>query len=132
VFAALEKSMKRILVIDNEPYIQEVAQICLETIAGWTVDTAGSGLDGIEIALKKRPDAILLDVMMPEVDGLTTFANLQDNPVTRDIPVFLLTAKVQASDLRYYAELGIKNTIAKPFDPMQLAQQISSTLDWTD
>jgi CheY-like chemotaxis protein len=124
--------MKRILVIDNEPYIQEVAQICLETVAGWTVDTASSGLEGLQIALQKRPDAILLDVMMPEIDGLTTFANLQDHPKTRDIPVFLLTAKVQASDLRYYADLGITNTIAKPFDPIQLAQQISLALDWTD
>jgi CheY-like chemotaxis protein len=124
--------MKRILVIDNEPYIQEVAQICLETVAGWTVDTASSGLDGLQIALQKQPDAILLDVMMPEVDGLTTFANLQDHPETRDIPVLLLTAKVQASDLRYYADLGITNTIAKPFDPMQLAQQISSALGWID
>jgi CheY-like chemotaxis protein len=124
--------MKRILVIDNEPYIQEVAQISLETVAGWTVDTASSGLDGLQIALQKRPDAILLDVMMPEIDGLTTFANLQDHPETRDIPVLLLTAKVQASDLRYYANLGITNTIAKPFDPIQLAQQISTALGWTD
>jgi CheY-like chemotaxis protein len=124
--------MKRILVIDNEPYIQEVAQICLETVAGWTVDTASSGLDGLQIALQKQPDAILLDVMMPEVDGLTTFANLQEHPETRDIPVLLLTAKVQASDLRYYADLGITNTIAKPFDPIQLAQQISIALGWTD
>jgi CheY-like chemotaxis protein len=124
--------MKRILVIDNEPYIQEVAQICLETVAGWTVDTASSGLEGLQIALQKRPDAILLDVMMPEIDGLTTFANLQDHPETRGIPVLLLTAKVQASDLRYYADLGITNTIAKPFDPIQLAQQISLALDWTD
>jgi CheY-like chemotaxis protein len=124
--------MKRILVIDNEPYIQEVAQICLETVAGWTVDTASSGLEGLQIALQRRPDAILLDVMMPEIDGLTTFANLQDHPETRDIPVLLLTAKVQASDLRYYADLGITNTIAKPFDPIQLAEQISLALDWTD
>ncbi len=124
--------MKRILVIDNEPYIQEVAQICLETVAGWTVDTASSGLDGLQIALQKQPDAILLDVMMPEIDGLTTFANLQDHPETRDIPVLLLTAKVQASDLRYYEDLGITNTIAKPFDPIQLAQQISTALGWTD
>jgi CheY-like chemotaxis protein len=124
--------MKRILVIDNEPYIQEVAQISLETVAGWTVDTASSGLEGLQVALQKRPDAILLDVMMPEIDGLTTFANLQDHPETRDIPVLLLTAKVQASDLRYYADLGITNTIAKPFDPIQLAQQISLALGWTD
>jgi CheY-like chemotaxis protein len=124
--------MRRILVIDNESYIQEVAQICLETVAGWTVDTASSGLEGLQIALQKRPDAILLDVMMPEIDGLTTFANLQEHPETRDIPVLLLTAKVQASDLRYYADLGITNTIAKPFDPIQLAQQISIALGWTD
>ncbi len=124
--------MKRILVIDNEPYIQEVAQICLETIAGWTVDIASSGLEGLQIALQSRPDAILLDVMMPEIDGLTTFTNLQNHPETRDIPVLLLTAKVQASDLRYYADFGITNTIAKPFDPIQLAQQISTALGWAD
>ena len=121
---------KRILVIDNEPYIQEVAQICLETTAGWEVLTASSGREGLLKAETEQPDAILLDVMMPDMDGVTTFQKLQDNPATRDIPVILLTAKIQASDRRRYAELGIKATIAKPFNPLELASQVARVLGW--
>lgn len=123
-------STKRILVVDNEPSIQEVAQISLETVAGWQVTIAGSGLEGIATALREQPDAILLDVMMPEMDGLATFNALQANPATRSIPVILLTAKVQTTDQDNYIELGIRSTIAKPFSPLELAQQIATTLGW--
>jgi CheY-like chemotaxis protein len=122
--------MKRILVIDNEPYIQEVTQISLETVASWEVLTAGSGKEGLVIAEREQPDAILLDVMMPDMDGPTTFKQLQNNPLTRQIPVILLTAKVQDSDRRRYQEMGMTATIAKPFDPLQLAGQISEVLGW--
>lgn len=121
---------KRILIIDNEQYIQEVTQICLQTTASWQVLTASSGREGIAKADVEQPDAILLDVMMPDMDGPTTFQQLQDNPATRQIPVILLTAKVQASDRRRYDELGIKGAIAKPFAPLQLATQIAAILDW--
>lgn len=121
---------KRILIIDNEQYIQEVTQICLQTTAGWDVLTAGSGQEGITTAEATEPEAILLDVMMPEMDGLMTFQTLQSNPKTRPIPVILLTAKVQASDRRHYEELGVKGAIAKPFDPLQLANQIAEILGW--
>jgi CheY-like chemotaxis protein len=121
---------KRVLIIDNEPYIQEVAQICLETTMGWQVFAASSGLEGLKLAETEQPDAILLDVMMPDMDGPTTFQKLQANPITRDIPVILLTAKVQASDRRRYAELGMKSAIAKPFDPLKLADEIAKTLGW--
>lgn len=121
---------KRILVIDNEEYIQEITKICLETVAGWQVITAGSGQEGIQRAEVESPDAILLDVMMPDMDGLTTFQNLQANPKTQSIPVLLLTAKTQASDRRRYTELGIKDAIAKPFEPLQLAEEISIALGW--
>jgi CheY-like chemotaxis protein len=121
---------KRILVIDNEEYIQEITKICLETVAGWQVITAGSGQEGIQRAEAEFPDAILLDVMMPDMDGLTTFQNLQANPKTQAIPVLLLTAKTQAADRRRYAELGIKDAIAKPFEPLQLAEQIAIALGW--
>lgn len=124
--------MKRILIIDNETYIQEVAQICLETVAGWQVITASSGQEGIEKAEAEQPDAILLDVMMPDMDGPTTFQKLQARDTTRQIPVILLTAKVQASDRLRYAELGLKSAIAKPFDPMQLATQIARELGWQE
>jgi CheY-like chemotaxis protein len=123
--------MKRILVIDNEQYIQEVTQICLETIAGWEVLTASSGAEGIEKAAAEQPDAILLDVMMPEMDGLDTFQNLQKNAATQNIPVLLLTAKVQSSDRLRYTQLGIKAAIAKPFEPLELANEIATTLGWS-
>lgn len=121
---------KRILIIDNEEYIQEVTQICLQTTASWQVLTASSGREGIAKAAAEQPDAILLDVMMPDMDGPTTFQQLQDNPATRQIPVILLTAKVQACDRRRYDELGVKGAIAKPFAPLQLASQITAILDW--
>jgi CheY-like chemotaxis protein len=121
---------KRILVIDNEQYIQEVTQICLRTTAGWQVSTAGSGREGIVKAETEQPDAILLDVMMPDLDGPTTFQKLQENPAIQKIPVILLTAKVQASDRRRYDELGVKGAIAKPFNPLKLASQIADILGW--
>ncbi|BAZ33171.1 response regulator receiver protein [Cylindrospermum sp. NIES-4074] len=122
---------KRILVVDNEQYIQEVAKICLETVAGWEVLTAGSGKEGIIQAETHQPDAILLDVMMPDMDGIATFEKLQANPVTKQIPVILLTAKVQAADRRRYAQMGMKTAIAKPFNPLELAAQIAAALDWS-
>jgi CheY-like chemotaxis protein len=121
---------KRILVIDNEEYIREVTKICLETTTNWLVLTAGSGQEGLRTAEAEQPDAILLDVMMPDMDGLTTFRHLQANSTTQHIPVLLLTAKVQTSDRHRYTDLGIKDTIAKPFDPLQLANQIAIALDW--
>ncbi|NJR64467.1 MAG: response regulator [Leptolyngbyaceae cyanobacterium CRU_2_3] len=122
---------KRILIIDNEQYIQEVIQICLQTTAGWQVMAVSSGRDGIAKAEVEQPDAILLDVMMPDMDGLTTFQVLQDHPDTRPIPVILLTAKVQSSDRCRYEELGVKGTIAKPFDPLELASQVATILGWS-
>lgn len=121
---------KRILVIDNEPYIQEVTKVCLETVGGWEVWTASSGQQGLSMAATYQPDAILLDVMMPDMDGLTTFQKLQANPATQAIPVILLTAKIQASDRRRYAELGLSAAIAKPFNPLELADQIATFLGW--
>lgn len=124
-------TIKKILVVDNEEYIQEVAKMCLELVAGWQVVTAGSGQEGIQKAELEQPDAILLDVMMPDMDGVTTFQKLQANPLTQPIPVLLLTAKIQAADRQRYAELGVKDAIAKPFDPLTLASQIASILKWT-
>ena len=122
---------KYVLAIDNEQYIQEIIQICLETVAGWQVITASSGQEGLSKAEKNPPDAILLDVMMTDMDGLETFAKLQQNPLTQNIPVILLTAKTQPSDRPRYQELGIKATITKPFEPLELAAQISEILGWS-
>ncbi len=122
---------KRVLVVDNEQYIQEVAKICLETVAGWEVLTASSGQEGITQAAAWQPDAILLDVMMPDMDGITTFEKLQANSVTKGIPVILLTAKIQAADRRRYDQMGMISAIAKPFNPLELAGQIAEVLGWS-
>jgi DNA-binding response OmpR family regulator len=121
---------KRVLVVDNEEYIQEVIRICLETIADWKVLTAGCGSEGIFKAEAEHPDAILLDLMMPKMDGITTFEKLKANSATTQIPVILLTAKIQVSDRRRYTNLGIKGAIAKPFNPTELAHQVAALLGW--
>lgn len=121
---------KRILIIDDEDDIREVAQLTLEAVGGFEVFTAESGSEGIIKAETEQPDAILLDVMMPEMDGITTFKQLQANSLTSNIPVILLTAKVQASDQRRFAELGIIGMVPKPFDPMTLTDQVAEVLGW--
>lgn len=122
--------MKRVLIIDDEDDIREVAALALEATAGWTIFTAGSGAEGIAVATKEQPDAILMDVMMPGVDGPTTFRTMQQNPLVAGIPVLLLTAKVQGVDQRRFASLGVAAVLVKPFDPMTLASQISEALGW--
>lgn len=122
--------MKQILVVDDEARIQEVVQVALELVAGWDVIMASSGLEGLLKAETEQPDAILLDVSMPDIDGLATFAKLQANAATRSIPVILLTAKVQSAEQAEFAQLGVAGLITKPFDPLQLASQIATFLDW--
>jgi CheY-like chemotaxis protein len=121
---------KQILVIDDEDDIREVAQVSLELLGNWAVLTARSGQEGLRKAEAEQPDAILLDVMMPDLDGPTTFQHLQKTPGICQIPVILMTAKVQASDQRRFANLGVKGVIAKPFDPLTLADQVATTLGW--
>jgi len=120
-----------ILIVDDEDDIREVAALSLETVAGWQVHTASSGAQGLARAIELQPDAVLLDVMMPGMDGPTTFRELRKNPATARIPVLLLTAKVQSSDQRRFADLGVEAILFKPFDPLTLATQISDALGWT-
>jgi CheY-like chemotaxis protein len=121
---------RKILIIDDEDDIREVAALSLESIAGWEVVTASSGAQGLARAIEHSPDAILLDVMMPGMDGPTTFRELRKNSATDKIPVLLLTAKVQSSDQRRFADLGVESVLFKPFDPLTLAEQISAVLGW--
>jgi CheY-like chemotaxis protein len=114
---------KRILIIDDEDDIREVAQLSLEAVGGWEVATAASGIEGLEKAAAEQPDAILLDVMMPDMDGIATFKQLQANPI-------LLTAKVQSADRQRFAQLGMAAAIDKPFDPMELADRVTEILGW--
>jgi CheY-like chemotaxis protein len=121
---------RKILIIDDEDDIREVAALSLETVAGWEVIKASSGAQGVARAAEHRPDAILLDVMMPGMDGPATFRELRRNPDTAGIPVLLLTAKVQGNDQRRFADLGVEAVLFKPFDPLMLPSQISDALGW--
>lgn len=121
---------KCILVIDDEINLCTVIQACLENLGGWETLTALSGKEGLAIAQTQQLDAILLDVMMPDMDGLTLFEELQNDSATQAIPVILLTAKVQSTDIAQFAKFGVAGVIAKPFDPLTLAEQVASMLGW--
>jgi CheY-like chemotaxis protein len=121
---------RRILLIDDDELIREVAEVSLGAGGGFAVTTARSGEEGLEKASAERPDAILLDVMMPGLDGPGTFARLQEDPKTAGIPVVLLTAKARPSDHEQWAELGVAGIVVKPFDPLALAGQVSKLLGW--
>jgi CheY-like chemotaxis protein len=123
-------SARRILIVDDEDDIREVAQVSLELVGQYQVLTASSGRDGVETARADQPDAILLDVMMPDMDGPATLAELKADPATRDIPVLFLTAKTQRTERTRLAQLGAAGILTKPFDPLKLATEVASTLRW--
>lgn len=122
---------KRILIIDDEETIQTVVQFGIRMRAGWQVLTASSGLQGIKTAQAEQPDVILLDVMMPEMDGIDTFKSLQSHPKTEQIPVIFLTAKAQTAEKRQFNELGVRGVITKPFNSLDLPEQIAKILRWS-
>lgn len=123
---------KRVLIVDDEDDIREVAQLSLEMMKGWEVLTAASGSEALIKAEAEVPDAILLDVMMPGMNGPTVVERLHENPVTATIPIVLLTAKVQSADHRHFSDLAIAGVLAKPFDPVHLAGDIARLLGWDD
>ena len=123
-------SDKRVLVIDDEDDLRGIARDSLELLGGYQVSTASSGMEGLADATAQQHDAILLDMMMPGMDGSATFQKLQDEATTQGIPVILLTAKVRSSDRLRFAELGVAGVIAKPFDPIGLASQVAQILGW--
>lgn len=122
---------KRILIIDDSQLIQRVARMSLERMAGWEVLTASSGAEGLARAEAEQPNAILLDVMMPEMDGPTTLQKLRAKETTRHIPVVFLTAKEESADLHQLTDQGATPVIAKPFDPLKLAGQVAEALGWS-
>jgi two-component system alkaline phosphatase synthesis response regulator PhoP len=126
----MSEMTKTILVVDDEDNLREVTKMSLEVMGGYQTLAAASGSEALEIAEREQPDAILLDVMMPGMDGPTTFRSLQQNERTRDIPVILLTAKVQAADRARFNDLGVVGVVAKPFDPAVLHETIANLLGW--
>jgi CheY-like chemotaxis protein len=123
---------KRILIVDDEEDVRAIAQLGLEMGAGWQVLAASSGKEAIALAADQQPDAILLDMMMPDMDGRETLSQLKANPKTSAIPVILVTAKAQTTDRENFAQLDIVAVFAKPFRPLKLADEVKIALKWTE
>ena len=114
----------RVLYVEDEPDIRAVAKLALEVVGGLTVSLCERGDLAVAQAQAFCPQMILLDVMMPGMDGPTTLKALRDNPQLRSIPVAFMTAKVQPHEVEHFKSLGAVGVIAKPFDPMTLAKDI--------
>lgn len=123
--------VRRILVVDDDELILEVAQMSLEMVGGWSVTTAADGQEGLERARADLPDAIVMDVMMPGMDGPTAALALRADPATAGIPIVLLTAKVLAPERAAMAALPVAGVLSKPFDPMELPAELSALLGWS-
>lgn len=120
----MTKPLTRILYVEDEPDIRMVAQMALEAVGGFTVIACASGQEALDAAPGAGADLLLLDVMMPGMDGPSTLKGLRALPATADTPVIFMTAKVQAAEVAVYKGLGAMEVIPKPFDPMELSTQI--------
>jgi len=123
---------KRVLIIDDDSAVRIVVGISLSKLGGYEVLDASSGPEGLEIAQKEHPDAIILDLAMPRMDGFEVLQQLQKNPLTQSIPVILLTANVEQVNRREISvSVGIVETIAKPFDALTLPKQVAIACGWS-
>ncbi|HEY0923429.1 response regulator [Rheinheimera pacifica] len=122
--------LQRIMHVEDDPSIQQVAKIALEAVGGFSVHTCGSGRQALTEYPTVKPQLILLDVMMPGMDGPTTLQQLQAQYDLTKVPVVFMTAKVQSNEIASYKALGAADVVAKPFDPMTLSNQIRQI--WLD
>lgn len=124
------KTLQRILYVEDEPDIQAVTKVALEVVGGFTVKLCSSGDEAVREGAAFAPDLILLDVMMPGMDGPSTLKALRALPGLTNVPVVFMTAKVQSAEVASYKSLGARDVISKPFDPMALASQLRAI--WGD
>ena len=116
-----------VLVVDDDPVIQKLLQVNFE-MEGYSVITAGDGEEGLARAQAEHPDAIVLDVMMPKMDGLEVARRLKGDPVTEGIPIILLSAKAQQADIQAGTATGAEEYLTKPFDPLELLQRVGDLI----
>lgn len=116
--------LSRILYAEDEADIREIALMALEDIGGFTVQACESGHEALDKAVEFKPDLILLDVMMPNLDGPATLDRLKKMQDLSEVPVIFMTAKVQLHEIEHLKSLGAMDVIPKPFDPMTLSDQI--------
>ena len=121
--------IRKVLLVEDEEDIRKVAQISLQFRGGWEVSLAANGEEGLALAKSERPDVILLDCMMPKLDGYETCRRLKQEPSLRQIPVIFLTARAQEAEVRKGLALGAIGYLIKPFNPMSLAAEIREILD---
>ncbi len=117
---------KTVLLVEDDDHIRMIVKTSLSKLTKWTIEEARDGFEGLEAAAKSMPDFILMDVMMPGMDGVTTLASLKKNEKLKDIPVIFMTAKVQQEEIDDYIKLGAWGVITKPIDPMTLPQTITA------
>ena len=117
-------SSLRVLHVDDEPDIREVVEMSLGLDPDFMIRSCGSGVDALRATTEWPPDLILLDVMMPMMDGPTTLKHLRERPVTTHTPIVFMTARAQQREIEAFVSLGAVGVIAKPFDPMTLAQSV--------
>jgi CheY-like chemotaxis protein len=116
-----------VLVVDDDPVIQKLLQVNFE-MEGYTVITAGDGEEGLAKAQSEHPDAVVLDVMMPKMDGLEVARRLKADPDTQGIPIILLSAKAQQADIQAGTATGAEEYLTKPFDPLELLQRVGDLI----
>ena len=120
----MSRQLRRITYVEDEPDIRTITEMALETIGGFDLDTYECGFDAVENASKFETDLILLDVMMPGMDGPQVFKAFAETEEMKDKPVIFMTARTQKSEVAEYLALGAKAVIPKPFDPITLSDQI--------
>lgn len=125
-------TLQRVLYVEDEPDIRTVAKLALEMVGGLQVKICASGEEALREAVAFAPDMLLLDVMMPGMDGPATLRNMRELPELMHVPVAFMTAKVQAAEVAEYKALGAKGVIPKPFDPMTLAAQVRALWEECD
>lgn len=116
--------MQHVLLVDDDDDLRIVGEMALASVGGFDVRCASSGEQGLQMVHERAPDVILLDVMMPGLDGPQVFERLRSDPSTAAIPVIFMTAKIQTHELEQYRALGASGVIPKPFDPMTLADEV--------
>jgi CheY-like chemotaxis protein len=119
-------TLSKILYVEDEPDIQTIAELALVTLGGFRLKTCASGAEAIGAVGAFAPDLILLDVMMPGMDGIATLAALRSSRDTAQVPVIFMTARSQPAEIARYRSLGALDVITKPFDPLVLADQVRS------
>ena len=117
----------KVLLVDDDPVILKLLQVNFE-MEGYTVLTASDGVEGLEKARAERPDIVLLDIMMPRMDGLQVTKELKGSDDTKEIPIILLSAKAQASDVQTGRDVGADDYLTKPFDPLELLDRVGDLL----